>query len=189
MNLDSSEQIYSGDSPQQLEDRIDPNNTQNSIITSAGTDHNPNLTESHIEDSEHIETSSGASTVEEEPYDSTGSLASTEDDEDEPENPPERIIWEDHHHGQPYYLVKWQGYSLFRSTWETEELLREYPRLLSIWEVEKQKISEGRSDGFDLAAYSTARKQVWQLEKERRRLRRLKRAVKSVLAAAKAADE
>ncbi|RFU34317.1 hypothetical protein B7463_g1965, partial [Scytalidium lignicola] len=188
MNVDSSEQIYNGSSPEQIEDRIDPSSTQDSILTNTETDHNPSLIESHREDAGHVDSSSDASTVEEEPYDSTGSLAST-GDEDEPENPPERIIWEDHRHGQPCYLVKWQGYSLIRSTWETEDSLREYPRLLSTWESERQKISEGKSDGFDLAAYTNARKHLWQLEKERRRLRRLKRAVKSVLAAAKAADD
>lgn len=189
MNFDGSEQIYNGQAPHQIEAIIDPNNTENSNLINVGTDNGSLSEESHAERAEHTDSSSEASTVEEETYDSTGSLASTED-EDEPENPPERIVYEDQRHGRTYYLVIWQGYySIVRLTWETEDCLREYPQVLSTWELEKQKIADGRSKSFNLAAYNDARCRLQKLEKDRRRLRRLKRTVKSVLAAAKSADE
>lgn len=81
----------------------------------------------------------------------------------------DRILLEEP--GQEYpYLVKWEGYKLFRSTWEPAESLVGGDTLAA-WEEHKKRIAEGKEEPFNYDDYVRAFSEA-AAEKKARRLRR-----------------
>jgi hypothetical protein len=113
--------------------------------------------------------------------DDAESLASNETDDGQ-RHPPEKILAELHStNGFWYYLVKWKGCPVIRSSWEIRINPRTFPPLFADWEAEKQKQERGESKPLDLIAFTTAVVQVEEAERHRRTLRRLKRKINRVL--------
>jgi hypothetical protein len=114
-------------------------------------------------------------------YSDADSLASIETDDGQ-DHLPEKILAEfEAKEGQIWYLVSWTGCPVLRSSWEGYDIFKEYPHLFEAWALEKKSQSEGESQPFDIAAFNKAVFRLEEAERERRRLRRLKRKIQRVL--------
>ena len=113
--------------------------------------------------------------------DDNESLLSLESDDGE-DHPPEKIIAEiTAKNGNTWYLVKWKGCPVLRSSWEGKELFDDFPEVWNTWLVEKQQQAEGKSKPLDVEAFNKAVLDLEVAESQRRTLRRLRRKVKRVL--------
>jgi hypothetical protein len=109
------------------------------------------------------------------------SIASLETDDGE-RHAIERILAEiQGNRGQIYYLVKWENCPLVRSSWETSSTFIQCPHHLEDWTVEKQKVADGKSQPFNIAALNQAIEEIELAERQRRILRRFKRRVQHIL--------
>ncbi|KAM0713682.1 hypothetical protein Q7P37_010644 [Cladosporium fusiforme] len=84
------------------------------------------------------------------------------------------LVEESDNDGVPYYLVKWQGYPLHRSTWEPAENLLSGP-MLPNWQKKKQQIENGTSTPFDLDTFNAACEKNVEEKDERARRRAAKK--------------
>jgi hypothetical protein len=86
-------------------------------------------------------------------------------------------------HNHVWYLVKWAGTSWVRSSWECIVIFNDTPEILDEWKREKQRQAEGKSKPLDIAAFNKAVLEVELAERQRRKLRRLRKQAQSVLTA------
>ncbi|KAI9657014.1 MAG: hypothetical protein M1821_003180 [Bathelium mastoideum] len=90
--------------------------------------------------------------------------------------------------GTMLYLVKWEGYPLFRATWEPEQMFTT-PALLETWRETKANIAKGLQEAFELEDYKQS------IEEENRRLenrssrRRKKRLAREVSTTLEATED
>ncbi|TAQ83349.1 hypothetical protein B7494_g8327 [Chlorociboria aeruginascens] len=82
------------------------------------------------------------------------------------EYPPEKIIAEFTKNKQTWYLVKWEGCPVLRSSWEGIEIFNGYEGLLREWEVEKQKQKEGKSTPLDIPTFNKEVTELFQPSKD-----------------------
>lgn len=74
-----------------------------------------------------------------------------------------------------FYLIKWSGYSRYRSTWEpTENLIVNDDDALHEWQVEKMRRTRGFKEPFDLNAFEEAVENIT-AKRVRRHVRRNKK--------------
>lgn len=116
------------------------------------------------------------------------SLAELQEDADTDEPfAVERILAERQRQGQVEYLIKWENFPLLRSTWEFQEALVGIglisKSLIDLWKIEKFQQKQGTKAPFDVDAFHRALKEIQELEKGRRNLRRWKRQLKGVVQA------
>lgn len=72
------------------------------------------------------------------------------------------------------YLVKWEGYKLFRSTWEPPESLVG-DETLAEWERQKKRIAAGEAEPFNYDVYEAEFSKAEAEKREKRRRRNAKR--------------
>jgi len=113
----------------------------------------------------------------------TDSVASNDTDDGQTHQPEKILAKQDikhNTHETTWFLVKWENCPVLRSSWESGDLFKTYPKLLEDWKVEQQRRAEGKSK-FDLDAFNQA---VLDLDKayvRRRQLRRLKKDISRLL--------
>ncbi|KAL4972570.1 hypothetical protein BDW66DRAFT_120518 [Aspergillus desertorum] len=73
------------------------------------------------------------------------------------------------------YLVKWEGYDVFRSTWEPKESFNNVRETLLEWEEKKRRIAEGEESAFDVTAWEESCRRLNEEKAERKRRRADKR--------------
>lgn len=115
--------------------------------------------------------------------DDSDSVASNDTDDGQIHLPEKILARQDLKHNNQdtsWYLVKWENCPNLRSSWETGDLFKTYPKLLEDWEVEQQKRATGESK-FDLEAFNKAVANLDALYTQRRQLRRLKKDVSRLL--------
>ena len=115
--------------------------------------------------------------------DDAESLASIDTD-DGREHPPEKILAAQSHGDHTWYLVKWRNCPVLRSSWEGIGLLSSFTFLIKEWEIEKIRQRNGESKPLDIEEFNKAVLEVELLERQRRNLRRLKRAVRRAISIA-----
>lgn len=93
---------------------------------------------------------------------------------------PEKILFCSSCRGSPIYLVKWQGVSTFRSSWEYDkdwDFLKESSSpIMREWREELKRRANGESN-FDMDHYEACAKKHDHLMKLKRMMRRYKRQV------------
>ncbi|TPX23689.1 hypothetical protein DIZ76_013025 [Coccidioides immitis] len=104
------------------------------------------------------------------------SLTSTVPSEPQDEYEVECILAQRVYHGKEMYLVKWAGYPMERSTWETEDMFLN-PQTLEDWAVKQEAIRRGEDSAFDVEALeqkwllleaATAKRKARRREKRKR---------------------
>lgn len=100
------------------------------------------------------------------------------------EHPIERILAEfTGRNNHVWYLVKWKDCPVVRSSWECVVIFADTQHILKEWQLEKQRQREGKSKPFDITAFNKAVLDVEITERQRRRLRHLRKAAEKSLAA------
>ncbi len=100
--------------------------------------------------------------------------------------PIERILAEvTGKNGHVWYLVKWRHCPLVRSSWECVVIFTDTPWIYEEWQKEKRRQAEGKSKPLNIDAFNQAVVDVETAERQRRRLRRLRKQAENVLAAIK----
>ncbi|KAI9823701.1 MAG: hypothetical protein M1819_001145 [Sarea resinae] len=107
------------------------------------------------------------------------SVTSTAASEERDAYPVERILAEiEDENGDPFYLVKWEGYPNSRSTWEPRSSFADNDdETLPEWEARKQRIEEGLELPFDIDAFAAKVRSIESAnanKKARRRAKRIK---------------
>lgn len=109
------------------------------------------------------------------------SLASLETDDGE-DHPPEKIIADETDQtGQVWYLVKWKDCNILRSSWEGSNFCTNHPKVFKKWLVEKERILRGDIKALDLKQFKERVSELENQERQRRRLRRFKRRMQSLI--------
>ena len=115
------------------------------------------------------------------------STTSTIQSEQQEVYPLDNVLSERTVNGQTQYLVKWEGYSIERCTWEARENFQN-DATLPDWEKTKSRVEAGLETPFDVKAFEKLIEKLLvdteqrkaRREKKRRRLRILRETSKSV---------
>lgn len=87
---------------------------------------------------------------------------------------------------QIQYLIKWKNFPVIRSTWESREAVLDYHNYSALsraYSEAKIQQEKGQIPFFDVDAFTRAVKELEDLEKGRRNIRRWKRQLQGVLQA------
>ena len=77
-------------------------------------------------------------------------------------------------YGRKEYLVKWEGYPLFRASWEPAESFIQDDALRE-WDAKKERIAQGEEKPFDLNNYTESQEEDLDRKNQRRAQRRAMR--------------
>ena len=104
------------------------------------------------------------------------SITSTPQSEPQDEYEVEDILAEKEIHGRTMYLVKWAGYSKYRSNWEPEESFCQ-PQILKDWAAKKEAIAQKKETAIDVESLLEkilAIEAATTLRKQRRKKKRIR---------------